>query len=114
MDVDALGEEPCCLDTALDKLDELFLTICARTVEDEENVGEEHLWEELLEIHFSGISMQDFLTTDYDDDGEWKFRAAAFSSVLQEKQDFIAFEGQDFSLSKIEDLNHELNCRLCM
>ena len=108
MDVDALPD----LEVALEKLELLFLAL-SETDGDHERLAEPGWWEGLIECHFSDYSMQYFLSTAVADDGEWKYRVAAFSGVLRKFDDsLVACSGQDYALSKIEDLCDEVNRRL--
>ena len=114
VDIDALPD----IGLALEKLELLLYAVDERRMLDEERFFDESLWGELIELHFGQYCMQYFLSTSVTDDGEWKYRASAFSNGIKEKgPDLIAFrdsgfDGQEFSLQKIEDLAHQLNSRL--
>lgn len=75
----------------------------------EDEKVEEGFWEEQIESHFSDYSMQYFLTTLYEQDEELTERMPALIGKMVDNKELITFNAYELSMSKLEDLCHELN-----
>lgn len=109
MDIEALPD----LSMASDKLEELFFELGEYGVRDEEHLGEEGFWRGVIEDHLCDYSMQYFLSTSFEEDDVFAERMPPLLAKLAAKEDLIAFDERDFSLSKMEDLNSVINAHMC-